>query len=485
MTIQVLHLDDDIQTLERFKKILGRINSTDGVNLTQFDSSDSLIHELNRIEKVDLIILDVSLAPGDRSGVEIAGICRKKFPKSSILMCSASRDLSLVRDCLVNGADDFITKDWEAEDILKRIEFVTNLRKTPSLQAEKNRNIAGNTMRALEQRVPLIIESAINCVYLEGESGTGKEVVAELFEHYSPKSKPFIKVNCATIPQSLIQSELFGHIKGSFTGANSDKKGLLESADGGWIFLDEISTLSFEAQAGLLRAIENQAIRRIGSNHEMKISIRFISATNEPLSKLVDQQKFRKDLWQRLCETQIILPPLRSRKDEITEIAQYFCSTMRGGPYTLAPLVMEALVSYDWPQGNIRELRNCLRAMTEKASSGILTPSAVPDSIWQEIGLKKKSESNLEPERKSLAVRWSEEVRPNFEFLSSALLLEIIRDEYRKIGPMSMRAAAKATGIPKSTMAVKLEQIISLNLISKKELQLMIKSFDTSDSTEP
>jgi DNA-binding NtrC family response regulator len=481
MRINIVHLDDDLLTLERFSKILSKENSTVDIHLMQFQNTESMFAKLKNDNNIDVFVLDVSLSEGDKNGIEVAKICRNLCPESAILMCSASKNLNFVRESLASGADDFITKEWDSASTLKRIEFAINLRKIKLKQSKTSLDIAGSTMKSIEQRIPQLIQSAINCIYIEGESGTGKEVVVELFQFHSPKDTPFIKVNCATIPPTLIQSELFGHTKGAFTGANSDKKGLLESAHGGWIFLDEIATLTLEAQAGLLRAIENQTIRRVGANQELKLSFRVISATNEPLSNLVEQGKFRKDLWQRLCETQIQLPPLRARKGEITELAQFFCGSMRGGPYSLAPLVLEALKSYDWVNGNIRELRNCLRAMTENASDGILTPSSIPSNIWQRISDKGKPTDGENTDNQAIIVRWSEEQRPSFDALSARLLLEIIRAEYRKNGTMSMRAAAKAAGIPKSTMASKIEQILNLNLISRKELHLLIKSMDSGD----
>ncbi len=480
MTLEIIHLDDDIQTLERFAKIFRNATTLGELRLHQFENQDALLKHFSPQTIVDVFLLDVSLSPGDSAGLDVARICREKFPSSAILMCSASKDLNLVRDSLGSGADDFVTKDWSPEAILQRIKLVLSFRKIRSAKGVNNQNVVGGTMRSILDRIPQIIDSAVNCVYIEGESGTGKEVVASLIESHCPSGMPFIKLNCGSIAPTLIASELFGYIKGAFTGANSDKKGLLESASGGWIFLDEIATLPPEAQAGLLRVIENQSIRRVGANHETKITLRIISATNEPLSKLVELGQFRTDLWQRLCETQINLPPLRLRKDEIPEIVQHFCQTMRGGPYTLAPLVLDALKAHDWPAGNIRELRNCLRAMTEKSSGGMLTPSSLPESIWHSITDKKNDAPKIDTEDYSLTIRWSGEERPTFELLTASLLIEIIRTEFRKNGPMSMRAAAKAAGIPKSTMSAKLDQIINQNLISRKELQLLIKSLDGS-----
>jgi DNA-binding NtrC family response regulator len=481
MTLEILHLDDDIQTLDRFKKVLNSHPRFSHANLWQFETSTSLFEHINSQPKADVVLLDIRLSPEDLTGLEVAQQVRKRYPQAAILMCSASRDLSLVRDSLTMGADDFLTKDWSEADITKRIEMVLNFRKLRTDAGLHQIEIAGSTMKSIAARIPQIIQSAVNCVYVEGESGTGKEVVAALVEAKARPGSPFIKVNCATIPPSLAQSELFGHLKGAFTGATADKKGLLEAANGGWIFLDEIASLPAEAQAGLLRAIECQTIRQVGSTTETKITFRIISASNEPLSKLVQLGTFRKDLWQRLCETQINLPPLRNRKDEIPDLAKHLCTNMRGGPYTLAPLVLEALQSHDWSSGNVRELRNCLRAMTETAAEGLITLSSLPDSIWSSIGSKDGKKETPAREDHFLEVRWDTAQRPSFEQLSLALLIELLRLEFRKTGPMSMRSAAKAAAIPKSTMAKKLEKILSQNLLSQKELQLLISQSRQTD----
>lgn len=484
MSLSIFHLDDDIQILEKFEKIFQSGLDSQPVTLKGFESAGELEKALSSKPHVDIFILDVFLGAGTDEGTKIAANCRIKYPKSLIFMCSNAKDLKTIRSSLKVGADDFIAKDSKPAEIIERVASALKQQKISDAPSVDSPNFhAGRTLSGVKTRIPQIINSAVNCIYILGESGTGKEVVANLLESSLPKGTPFIKVNCGSIAPTLLASELFGHTKGSFTGANHDKAGLIEAANKGWIFLDEVATLPPDAQVSLLRAIDNQSIRRIGSNGERPVSFRVISATNESLSDLVDQGKFRRDLWQRLREVQIDLPPLRERREEIPELVNHFCHSMRGGPYQLAPNVLNILTSYSWKEGNIRELRNCLRAMTEKSANKILTPNSVPEHIWDavEAGSPK---FNLDQsvqrtsENSSIIIKWRGKFRPSFEELSSNLLLEIIRQEYERSGQMSMRSAAKALGIAKSSLPGKIRLLLECGLISMDELGKMIHHFD-------
>ncbi len=485
MTIRVLHLDDDEIILERFAQILNKGLLGRSVTVDSTHKVDDFVGRFKGKGFPDVVLIDVFLENEQKTGLELAEFVRQRSPHTVILMVSSAKDIKTVRGSLKAGADDFVSKDVKPNELVARIEEALETRaekKTGSNQASSGttlQQISGATIASIKLRVPAIIQSAVNCVYVEGESGTGKEVVANLFAAALPKGTPFVRLNCGSITPTLLSSELFGHTKGSFTGAAADKPGLIESADGGWIFLDEVATLPIDAQIALLRAIDNQAIRRIGSNSERPVQFRVISATNEPLQELVSQGKFRRDLWQRLRETYIKLPPLRARKHEIPELVDFFLGTMRGGPYQLAIAVQEALTVYDWNEGNIRELRNCLRAMTEKSINGVLTPKSIPEHIWEAIeaadtGKPKSSTLPINDRLNEIRLSWSG-TRPSIELLSDQLLLEILRAEYHDQGPLSLRAAGKALGIPKSTISSRLKRIVENGLVLDSELQQMMK----------
>jgi DNA-binding NtrC family response regulator len=484
MTINIYHLDDDVQVLERFERIffhglLGR-----PVSVQSFEQASELESTLQPKPAVDIFILDVHLQDETPDGVRLAEFCRGLYPDAVIFMCSNATDLRTIRSSLLVGATDYIAKESLPEEIISRVEAALKDRNASDrLFAETSKMHAGSTLSLVKLRMPQLIDSAVNCVYILGESGTGKEVVADLLEAALPKGTPFIKLNCGSISQSLIASELFGHAKGSFTGAVADKPGIIEAANNGWIFLDEVATLPMDAQVSLLRAIDNQAIRRVGSTTERKVNFRIISATNEPLSELVDKGTFRRDLWQRLRETQIELPPLRERRHELPELIDHFCTSMRGGPYQLAPTVVNILCTYTWKEGNIRELRNCLRAMTEKSIDRMLTPRSIPEHIWVSVDLnaiKAESASDGRPlaTESSLTVEWQGNTRPPFEDLSNRLLIEAIRQEYKLVGCMSLRSAAKAMGIAKSSMAGKIKTLLECKAIALEELGKMIQMID-------
>lgn len=471
----IYHLDDEAQIIERFQRLLN--SGIPGARIKGFIAESDFDYALSEAPTVDVFVIDAFL---DRSavakGVALTEFCRKQYPLAAIILSSSSSDLRVVRDSMLHGADDFIAKDAAPQTIIAAINAaMAKYAHRKQIEDSPSFRYVGKTMRDISERISKINQSAVNGVYIEGESGVGKEVIATLFESTIQKGVPFVKVNCATLAPQLITSELFGHVKGAFTGATGDKEGLLEAADGGWIFLDEIALLPIEAQGALLRALDNQTLRRLGSNKERPVNFRVISATNESLAAKVSAGTFRKDLWQRLCETLIQLPPLRTRRDEIPELVNFFCESMRGGPYTLAPRVMEILKAYDWREGNIRELRNALRAMTERAVDGILTPSSIPAHIWDAVDTAADSKLGI----RGIKVTWSGEERPAFDQLISEMLLELIKAEFKARGRLSVRALAKAIGIPKSSMPTKIKAITDAGLITSDELHLMIKSTDS------
>jgi len=479
MTLLIFHLDDEIQILERYAKVFSKSILGIETKIQSFSKVSDLDRELNSNPAVSIFIIDIYLDNAHHSGITVVERCRQLYPNALIFVSSTARDPEIIHSSLVSGADDFISKDLSPSDVVDIIENKLAARRSTKTPVDYLNQACGATMASIGLRIPNLIASAVNCVHVLGETGTGKEVVANLIESSLPKGTPFIRINCGAIPPALIVSELFGHSKGSFTGATSEKPGLLEAASGGWVFLDEVATLPMDAQITLLRAIDDQKIRRIGSTKDIHVNFRVISATNESIEDLVKSGKFRKDLWQRLREAEINLPPLRLRKGEIPELASYFCRHMRGGPYVLAPTILPILTQYDWQDGNIRELRNCLRAMTEKASNRILTHNCLPEYIWPHILNTTYSleEGRLVDSLKSgtsILLTWPGEERPDFETLTAILLFQLIKIQFKKTGKTSMRALAKHCGIPKSSMSTKVQNLITLGLSSEAELKNMV-----------
>lgn len=488
MTLTIIHLDDEIQILDAYAKAFTQFATRHAYQIKSCSNVSELKAELAQLKDIDAFIIDINLGVNSESGLSMAAHCKSLYPKALIFISSSTRDPRLIHSSLCAGADDFIPKDLSVKNVVNLVESKLHQSLMDRHRAKDTKPVTGAFIMELYKRIPQIIDSAVNCVHAFGETGTGKEVVADIFESSLPLGTPFVRVNCGAIPTALVTSEMFGHTKGSFTGAVSDKIGLIETAHNGWLFLDEVATLPLDAQASLLRAIDNQKVRRIGSNKDSKVNFRIISATNESLDKLVFEGKFRKDLWQRLRETEIILPPLRDRSTEVTDLVYHFCTTMRGGPYRLAPTVMSILKSYDWREGNIRELRNCLRSMTEKSTDRLLTPKCIPDRVWSQTLGKLKATSqqvsgDLNLAKNKVEVTWHESDRPNFEKLSLILLLNLIHAEHDLHGQLSMRSLAKSLGIPKSSLPKKIQLIVQRGITKQSEIDRLIAGSQKLDFT--
>lgn len=479
MATTLIHLDDEIQILDLYAAAFTQSSEASDFHIKSFDSVNVFQKQLTALKSVDIFIIDLHLGSRPDDGLSIVSRCRMLFPGSLIFVSSNARDHNLIHSSLQLGADDFLPKNLDTNDMVRLVENKFKIHSLRRGIENSQRPIAGAFMNNTSKRIPHIIDSAINCVHLFGETGTGKEIIADTFESNLPPNTPFVRINCGAISTSLVVSEMFGHAKGAFTGAICDKKGLIEAANNGWIFLDEIATLPSDAQSALLRAIDNQKIRRIGSTKDFTVNFRVLSATNESLEDLVAAGKFRKDLWQRLREAEIVLPPLRDRKKEVPELIRHFCNNMRGGPYTLAPTVLEILNNYDWREGNIRELRNCLRSMTEKAANKLLTPTCIPERIWHSAIEKSTNQALLDQTKNNdpmsrLELTWQDSSRPKFDKLCSILLIELIRSQYASQGKVSMRSLARTLGIPKSSLPLKIKTMLDFGLAKKSEIHDLI-----------
>ena len=448
----------------------------------------SFVEALQR-HAADIAILDIHLAEEERGeGISLVQKSRQICPDIVILMRSNSDDAATIGQALRKGADDFISKRSDKGELCLRVLNSYKLARlkvgkvdgVSELRAASRDQYAGETMGAIAVRVPNIVDSAIRAVHVRGETGTGKEVVADTFAA-NMGERPFLRVNCGAITPTLMESELFGHVKGAFTGANVDKIGYLQHASSGWIFLDEVSSLSLTAQAALLRVIENQEVSRVGETKTRKIDVRILSATNDDLTEMVEAGTFRQDLWMRLREKVIELPPLRERRDEIPQLIHHFCKTMDGGPYRASPSVIEVLSAASWRAGNIRELRNCLRAMTEYDADKVLTPIAIPKRVWEELGEQPSAgdestatENGLEI---SVNLAWHGGESESFDVVTDRLLLQLIRLVAARSKKVSMRSLSREIGIPRTTLSERLKRIVHQGQATSDELATLIGSY--------
>lgn len=320
-------------------------------------------------ESFDVILLDLMFDEGP-NGLEILKEIKKIDKDIPVIMITDYSSVDTVIEAMRNGAYDYVSKTPNLKELLfkiqKSIEHSNFKKKTKTLlelETGKNVKIIGSslTTRKLKEKIALFAKN-FNTVLITGESGVGKELVARQIHLQSDVSSfPFIALNCAAIPRDLIESELFGHEKGAFTGATKTKLGKFELASPGTIFLDEISELDFDSQVKLLRVIQNREFERVGGTKTIKNTARIIAATNKDLEKLIEENKFREDLFYRLDVLNIWVPPLRQRKEDLPELIDYFtkriCEDLKIPIKRFTNEAMDVLINYNWP-GNIRELQN-------------------------------------------------------------------------------------------------------------------------------
>jgi two-component system response regulator HydG len=340
------------------------------------------IPRLLRQDKYDVILLDMNYRRGDTSGREGMEWLRKikeLDPAANVIMITAYADVKTAVEAVKAGAVDFVEKPWRNEKLLATILAATRLSQSQQkvLQLEQRQEalyhdldqqfgeIIGQSpaMREVYQLIGKVAKTEANVLIL-GENGTGKELVARAIHRASPRAKePFISVDLGAVPETLFESELFGHVKGAFTDAREDRIGRFELASGGALFLDEIGNLSLPLQAKLLSALQNRLIRRVGANTPTPIDIRLISATNMPLYDMVERHTFRQDLLYRINTVEVKLPPLRERREDIPLLVSHFLEAFtrryQKSGMRLPPATMSKLINYPWP-GNIRELRHAV-----------------------------------------------------------------------------------------------------------------------------
>ncbi|KAA3620240.1 MAG: sigma-54-dependent Fis family transcriptional regulator [Calditrichaeota bacterium] len=422
MKYSILVVDDDKNIAKMIEINLRKTKLYDIKTASSGEACLKMIRE----EIPDLVLLDIQMPGID--GIETLKRIRDLDPRIPAVMMSAHGSIEKAVQSMKLGAHDFISKPFASDRLLVTVK---NAIMTSSLQKEVDNlrselrsrfnfaNIVGHSgkMQEVFRSLEKIIESNIT-VLIHGESGTGKELIARAIHFQSKKrsSKPFIAVNCSALPDSLLESELFGHEKGAFTGASGKRMGKFEAANGGTIFLDEIGLMSQMTQSKLLRVLQEREFERVGGNELVKVDVRVISATNVDLEDAVKKGSFREDLYYRISVFPITLPALRERKEDIPLLAAHFLEK-----YTqqeekaidgIAPDALELLISYSWP-GNVRELENAMERAVLMASTNEISPKDLPNSI-RSIGEKRIIEKD------STLSSWIEKLEE--EALKQALL---------------------------------------------------------------
>lgn len=386
--IKVLVIDDDVKMLELLRKVLSKRGYIVDISPKPKEAIEKFIKD-----GFDIVVTDINMP--EMSGLEVLKQIKSTSPDTIVIMITAFATVSSAVESMKLGAYDYIIKPFNIEEFVLIIDRASEqilLKKEVELLRKEVQqrysfgNIIGKSPQM--QKVFQLIKQVANTnsnVIIYGKSGTGKELVAKAIHYNSPrKDKPFVAVNCSAIPESLLESELFGHEKGAFTGAVSSRKGLFEEANGGTIFLDEVGDMSLAMQAKLLRVIEDKEIRAVGSDKPRKIDVRIIAATHKDLEKAVKEGTFREDLFYRLNVIPIYLPELRERVEDIPLLVEYFLKKYgeeAGRPnIKISREALACMMKYSWP-GNVRELENLIERLVVLSPGDEITVYDLPEHI--------------------------------------------------------------------------------------------------------
>ena len=386
--VKILIIDDEKSILD----LLSVVFKKEGYRVETSLSAKTALELIDK-EEFDLILTDIKLP--QMSGMKILKYVKEKYPAMPVVMITAYGTIKQAIEALKMGAMDYIVKPFNMEELKiivaqglenRRIQQENVLLKKDLEEKYGMNNMVGKSKKMLEV-YNLIEKIAVtdSTVLISGESGTGKEIAARAIHFHSRRrERPFVSINCGALPENLLESELFGHVKGSFTGAIANKKGMFETAEKGTLFLDEVGEMSPWTQVKLLRTLQDRKVRRVGGTDEFPIDVRIIGATNQDLKKRIEEGKFREDLFYRLNVISLELPPLRNRKEDIPLLVSHFlskyCDKMGRDMKRMAPRVMKVFESYSWP-GNVRELENSIERIIAIEERETITESSLPEEL--------------------------------------------------------------------------------------------------------
>lgn len=390
---KILVVDDDRDTCEFLRELL----MAQGWAVETAQTAGRGL-ELASSGAFDVVIADVNL--NDRlTGLDLLRALKSRAPSVKVILITAFGTLDIAIEAVHEGAFDFISKPFDVQQLIATVRRALEQPRLAApaedvdeiLRLSGSSGIIGRTPKMIELYKEIArVAPTRSTVLIVGESGTGKELIARALHRHSPRAHhPFIAVNCGALTETLLEAELFGHVKGSFTGAVSDKRGLFEEAHLGTIFLDEISETSPALQIKLLRVLQEGEIKRVGDSRPRTVDVRVIAATNRRLDEEVTAGRFREDLYYRLSVVTLMVPPLRERREDIPLLAIYFLKRLEQqagtasvppGGFVLMPDALNLLLSYPWP-GNVRELENAIEYASLHARSGILRPDDFPEKI--------------------------------------------------------------------------------------------------------
>jgi len=437
--VRVLIVDDDDVTCGLLEEVL----AGEGYAVERAQSGKDAL-ERHRARPFDAVVSDIRMGEGRMTGLELLRGLRAATPELVVVIMTAFGSMETAVEAIREGAFDYVSKPFKIEEMKQAIRRGLEQRRRVAAMAPAQSDkvldvtsIVGRSRPMLEvYKLIAMVGPARTTVLVVGESGVGKELVARAIHRNGPRAlKPFLAVNCAALPENLLESELFGHVRGAFTSAATDKRGLFEEASGGTIFLDEIGDMSPNLQSKLLRVLQEHEVRRVGASIGQKVDVRVVAATNQPLAALVKAGRFREDLYYRLNVVTIEVPPLRDRPGDLPLLVEHFLAKHataagRASPPTLAPEALEALKRFPFP-GNVRELEHVI----ERAVTLSKRPAILLEDLSEEI-------RHHAPER-----------LPTLEEVEKAHISKVLRETAG-----NRQAAAEILGIDRTTLWRKIKQ---------------------------
>ncbi|MDB5172310.1 MAG: two component, sigma54 specific, transcriptional regulator, Fis family [Phycisphaerales bacterium] len=397
-----------VEDHESERRAVTQILKSEGFTVFGAENADKALGYVE--ENIDVVLSDLHM--GDVNGLQLLQLWKKRRPETQFILLTGHSSVDSAVEAIKGGAYDYLTKPINPDELILLIRrAVETLQKDKEIDNLRRRldqkfgldQIIGQSKQMKEVFAKIQRAAPVDAtVLILGENGTGKELVAQALHHNSPRKKgPFVAVNCAAVPATLVESELFGHVRGAFTGATDRRIGRFEQADGGTLFIDEIGDFELGLQAKLLRVLETLTFTPVGGHEDKKVDVRVITATSRDVPQMVQEGKFREDLYYRLNVVQIRLPRLRERTDDIPVLVDHFLHEISERkhitPHRVSPEVMRRFMTYRWP-GNVRELRNKLESMMIMADGEILTEKDLPEEILaesQSAAAPKEIPSNL------------------------------------------------------------------------------------------
>lgn len=456
---RVIIVDDDKANLETIKRALEKVN----LEVTPFSDAEQALFHLEMYDTVDLVLTDLRMPK--ISGTELLQKVKQRDPSIGVILITAYGTVENAVEAMKMGADDYIAKPIDIYELRKRVLSIVekrNLSKEVTLlksRLDKRygfENVVANSpkMKEVLEKVKLVSNTKAT-VLIIGESGTGKELIANAIHQNSPrKGRPFLPINCAAIPSTLMESELFGYEKGAFTGAEKTHPGRFEQANSGTLLLDEVGELPLELQGKLLRVLEEKIVYRVGGTRGIPVDVRIVAATHQNLSEKVKEGKFREDLYFRLKVVELFIPPLRERKEDIPFFVNTFLSESSKEHNKKVTSVSKELLTffenYNW-KGNVRELKNLIERMVIFAKGEELTIEDLPSEMKAEFKPLSSQEEKKEIELPFLNIELLEKeaiknalLRTNFNKTQAAKILGIgLRTLHRKIGEYNIDERSK------------------------------------------